>query len=567
MAGPSTDPRARRGRHRRCPTRRGTEAALLGFAVLITVVAQCIVDLTITGSLRPEMAAFSVWITALWVVAHLVVRKWAPYADPLLLPAVALLVGLGPDRHPPARPRRGAGRQHGHPRGRPGPARSGPPSASRCSSPSWCSCATTARSPATPTRSRWSAWRCSPCPPLLPASISEVNGAKIWIRVAGFSIQPGEFAKICLVVFFAAYLVDKRDVLALASRRVAGLELPRGRDLGPVLLAWVLSILVLVFERDLGSSLLLFGIFVVMLYVATERSSWLLIGVGLFAGGAFIAYQVFGHVQARVDTWLDPFAYQDGAGYQLVQSLFGLGTGGLFGAGLGGGRPDQVPVAKSDFIASAVGEELGLFGLVAVIIVYLILVERGLRTSLIVRDAFGKLLAAGLSFAVAWQVFVVLGGVTGLLPLTGLTTPFLAYGGSSLVANFVLVALLVRISDAARRPATPHAAPPPRLGDAPTEVVHAVNAPLRRVAISVLVLFTLLIINVNYIQVVRSDELRDEREQHPRAGRRVRPRARARSSSTATPIAAVGADRRPAEVPAPVPAGRRCTRPSPGTTR
>jgi cell division protein FtsW (lipid II flippase) len=307
-------------------------------------------------------------------------------------------------------------------------------------------------------------------PAVLPASISSVNGAKIWIRLAGFSIQPGEFAKICLVVFFAAYLEDKRDVLALASRKVAGLELPRGRDLGPVLLAWVLSILVLVFERDLGSSLLLFGIFVVMLYVATERASWLFIGLGLFAGGAMIAYQIFGHVQQRVDTWLSPSEYYDGAGYQVMQSLFGLGTGGLFGAGLGGGRPDQVPVAKSDFIASAVGEELGLFGLVAVIVVYLVLVERGLRTSLVVRDAFGKLLAAGLAFAIAWQVFVVLGGVTGLLPLTGLTTPFLAYGGSSLVANFVLVAVLVRISDAARRPAVQHAAPV-RLGDAPTEVV------------------------------------------------------------------------------------------------
>jgi cell division protein FtsW (lipid II flippase) len=308
-------------------------------------------------------------------------------------------------------------------------------------------------------------------PALLPASLSEVNGAKIWIRVAGFSIQPGEFAKICLTVFFAAYLVDKRDVLALASRRVMGLELPRGRDLGPVLVAWGLSILVLVFERDLGSSLLLFGIFVVMLYVATERASWLLIGLGLFAGGALVAYQLFGHVQQRVDSWLDPFAYYDGSGFQVAQALFGLGTGGLFGAGLGGGRPDQVPVAKSDFIAAAVGEELGLFGLVAVIIVYLVLVERGLRTSLICRDAFGKLLAAGLSFAIAWQVFVVLGGVTGLLPLTGLTTPFLAYGGSSLVANFVLVAVLVRISDAARRPAAPAAPPKPALGDAPTEVV------------------------------------------------------------------------------------------------
>jgi cell division protein FtsW (lipid II flippase) len=308
-------------------------------------------------------------------------------------------------------------------------------------------------------------------PATLPSALSEVNGAKIWIRVAGFSIQPGEFAKIGLIVFFAAYLVNKRDVLALASRRVMGLELPRGRDLGPVLVAWLLSILVLVFERDLGSSLLLFGIFVVMLYVATERSSWLLIGLGLFAGGALVAYRIFTHVQTRVDTWLDPFAYRDEGGYQMVQSLFGLGTGGLFGAGLGGGRPDQVPVAKSDFIAAAVGEELGLFGLVAVIVLYLILVERGLRTSLVVRDAFGKLLAAGLAFAVAWQVFVVLGGVTGLLPLTGLTTPFLAYGGSSLVANFGLVALLVRISDAARRPAAPAPAPIPTLGDAPTEVV------------------------------------------------------------------------------------------------
>jgi cell division protein FtsW (lipid II flippase) len=468
MAGPATDPRApAAGEY--VPKRRGTEAVLLGFAVLITVVAQCIVDLTITGSLRPEMAAFSVWITALWVAVHLVVRKWAPYADPLLLPAVALLVGLGltvihrldlADEQIDG-------------------------AATREDAPVQLIWATlgvllfiavivVVRDHRTLSRYAYTlaliGMGLLALPAVLPASISSVNGAKIWIRLAGFSIQPGEFAKICLVIFFAAYLVDKRDVLALASRRVAGIELPRGRDLGPVLLAWVLSILVLVFERDLGSSLLLFGIFVVMLYIATERSSWLLIGVGLFAGGAYIAYNIFGHVQARVDTWLDPFAYKNGAGYQLTQSLFGLGTGGLFGAGLGGGRPDQVPVAKSDFIASAIGEELGLFGLVAVIILYLILVERGLRTSLIVRDAFGKLLAAGLAFAVAWQVFVVLGGVTGLLPLTGLTTPFLAYGGSSLVANFVLVGILVRISDAARRPATPHVAPQ-RLGDAPTEVV------------------------------------------------------------------------------------------------
>jgi cell division protein FtsW (lipid II flippase) len=469
MAGPTTDPRLV-GAGARPPKRRGTELALLGFAVFITLVAQCIVDITVTGSLRPELATFGAWIAALWAVAHVVVRRFAPYADPLLLPAVALLVGLGlAVIHRLDLAGQQAARQ-----------------STRDDAPVQLIWATLGvalfiavivviRDHRVLSRFAYTLALVGlvllAMPAALPASLSEVNGAKIWIRLAGFSIQPGEFAKICLIIFFAAYLVDKRDVLALASRRVAGLELPRGRDLGPVLVAWLLSILVLVFERDLGSSLLLFGIFVVMLYIATERASWLVIGLLLFAGGAFVAYQIFGHVQQRVDTWLDPFAYKNGAGYQLVQSLFGLGTGGLFGAGLGGGRPDQVPVAKSDFIAAAIGEELGLFGLVAVIVVYLVLVERGLRTSLIVRDAFGKLLAAGLAFAVAWQVFVVLGGVTGLLPLTGLTTPFLAYGGSSLVANFVLVALLIRISDAARRPATPHAAPVPKLGDAPTEVV------------------------------------------------------------------------------------------------
>ncbi|MGY1622387.1 FtsW/RodA/SpoVE family cell cycle protein [Geodermatophilus sp. SYSU D00965] len=468
-AAPSTDPRAAAAGSAP-PTRRNTELAMLGFAVLITLAAQCIVDLTITGSLRAELATFGGWFTALWAVLHVVVRKFAPYADPLLLPAVALLSGLGltmihrldlaAEQVDAAVTREDAPVQLVW---------------ATLGAALFVAVLVVLRDHRLLSRFAYTLALVGlvllALPAVLPASISEVYGAKIWIRVAGFSIQPGEFAKICLVVFFAAYLVDKRDVLALASRRVMGLEVPRARDLGPVLVAWAMSILVLVFERDLGSSLLLFGIFVVMLYVATERASWLLIGVGLFAAGAFLAYQLFGHVRVRVDTWLDPFAYRDEGGYQLVQSLFGLGTGGLFGAGLGGGRPDQVPVAKSDFIAAAIGEELGLFGLVAVIILYLILVERGLRTSLIVRDAFGKLLAAGLAFAIAWQVFVVLGGVTGLLPLTGLTTPFVAYGGSSLVANFVLVALLVRISDAARRPAAPAGPPKPALGDAPTEVV------------------------------------------------------------------------------------------------
>jgi cell division protein FtsW (lipid II flippase) len=469
VAEPGTDPRATPAAAAQ-PSRRGTELALLGFAVVITLAAQCIVDITVTGSLSPTLAEFGVWFAALWAAAHLVVRKWAPYADPLLLPCVAVLTGLGLVMiH---RLDIAAKQPGGLDTGTDAPVQL---VWATLGMALFIAVLVVVKDHRMLARFAYTLALVGlvlmAIPAVLPSSLSEVGGAKLWIRVAGFSIQPGEFAKICLVVFFAAYLVDKRDVLALASRKVAGLELPRGRDLGPVLVAWLASILVLVFENDLGTSLLLFGIFVVMLYVATERASWLVIGLVLFSGGAYVAYHLFGHVQVRVDTWLDPFAYRNTGGYQMVQSLFGLGTGGIFGAGLGNGRPDLIPVAKSDFIASAIGEELGLFGLVAMIVLYVIVVERGLRTSLVVRDAFGKLLAAGLSFALAWQVFVILGGVTGLLPLTGLTTPFVAYGGSSLVANFGLVALLLRISDAARRPVAPAAPPPPKLVDAPTEIV------------------------------------------------------------------------------------------------
>jgi cell division protein FtsW (lipid II flippase) len=310
--------------------------------------------------------------------------------------------------------------------------------------------------------------------PNLPVVGRTINGARLWVRLGPVQVQPSELAKLALLVFFASYLVAKRDVLSLASRRVAGLDLPRGRDLGPVLLAWGASLSVLVFEKDLGSSLLFFGIFIAMLYVATERTSWLLIGLVLFALGAYVAYLAFGHVRVRVDVWLHPFAHPDTEGYQLVQSLFGFGTGGLTGTGLGEGSPTSVPFAKTDFILASFGEELGLAGVMALLLLFGLVVERGLRAALACRDSFGKLLAAGLSFALALQVFVIAGGVTGLIPLTGVTLPWLSYGGSSVVSNWVLVALLLRISDAARRPAPSPVSPGTAraaLQEAPTQVV------------------------------------------------------------------------------------------------
>ena len=264
-------------------------------------------------------------------------------------------------------------------------------------------------------------------------------------------------AKLLLVVTFAGYLVLHRDALALAGRRVLFVDLPRGRDLGPILLMWLVSLGVLVFQRDLGSSLLFFGLFLIMLYVATERAGWLLVGGALFLGGALLAYRLFepragarGHLAAPVRLLR---RRQGATSFQLVESMFGMGWGGLLGRGLGGGMPQRIPRAESDFIMGALGEELGLTGVIAVILLYGLIVERALRASLICRDGFGKLIAVGLAGVVALQVFVVVGGVTRLIPLTGLTTPFLSYGGSSLVANWVLIALLLRISDHARRPA------------------------------------------------------------------------------------------------------------------
>ena len=457
------------------PTGRTIELLLLVFSVVLVTGALVLVEANQEQELTPTLIYVGLAYLVALTLAHLAVRRFAPYADPLILPSVGLLNGLGLvmiHRLDLADQDRAAllGQEM--------------PDSLVFRQILWTGLGIAlfiavlfwVSDHRTLARYGYTAGFIGlvllALPGVLPSSISEINRAKLWIRIGGAGIQPGEFAKILLIIFFSAFLVQKRDLFSTAGRRFLGMELPRARDLAPLLVAWGLSVVILVFERDLGSSLLIFGMVLVLLYAATERVSWMVIGLLIFAAGATVAYQLFGHVQIRVQVWLDPFSDYENRGYQIAQALFGLGTGGVGGTGLGAGRPDLVPFAESDFIFSSLGEELGLIGLAAILVIYLVLITRGLRSALAVRDSFGKLLATGLAFSVALQIFVVIGGVTKLIPLTGLTLPFLSYGGSSLLANYALVALLLRISNAARAPLTRRpAAPAVPIADAGTEVV------------------------------------------------------------------------------------------------
>jgi cell division protein FtsW (lipid II flippase) len=289
--------------------------------------------------------------------------------------------------------------------------------------------------------------------PMLPGIGTNIGGARVWIQIGPFSFQPGELAKITMALFFAGYLVTARDSLSIVGKKFLGMTFPRARDLGPILIVWGAAMSVLVFQRDLGTALLYFGLFLVMIYVATARLSWVVIGLGLFIGGALAAASALVYVQGRFEQWLNPFDQQifsreTQGSYQLVQGLFGFANGGITGTGLGQGRPYITPVANADYIIASLGEELGLIGVFAILGLFVILVSRGIRVGFMAQDDFGRLLGIGFGFTIALQVFVVVGGITRIIPVTGLTTPFMAAGGSSLVANWIIAAMLLRLTDA-----------------------------------------------------------------------------------------------------------------------
>lgn len=419
---------------------RTVELGLLLLTCLITASAYGLTSLGRASALPADIVPFLMIVVVLLLTAHVVVRRLAPQADGLLLPLVALLNGLGYAMI----------------------ARLDPQLADSQSAWTFLGLVGFTITLAVVRDVRKLApYRYTLALlgvgllmlPLVPGLGVEINGARIWLRVGPFSIQPGEFAKVVLAGFLAGYLVDKRELLSISTRRLGPLHLPDVKHFGPLLLAWGVALFVMIAQRDLGSSLLFFTLFVVMVYIATGRAAYVFTGIGLFAIGATISYQLFDHVQTRVAIWVDPFEEPKGAGFQIVEAAFALADGGLTGTGLGQGTPGKVPFAVTDMIFAAIGEELGLLGATAVLATFLLFVGAGFRVAAEATSPFEKLLAAGLTSLLGFQAFVIIGGVLRVLPLTGVTLPFVSYGGSSLISNYVILALLIRISDRSHQPA------------------------------------------------------------------------------------------------------------------
>ncbi|HEY4609578.1 MAG TPA: FtsW/RodA/SpoVE family cell cycle protein [Ilumatobacteraceae bacterium] len=427
--------------------RRRTELGLILMAATITVAAYTLASLGKNAVIPPILVPFLVVVLGLLVVAHLANRVWAKGADGTILPLAALLHGVGYVII--ARlSERSAGLQT-----------------------TWTFVAIVAyvltlvivQRPSDLARYQWSFLAIGAAlllMPLVPGIGTVKGGARIWVSIGPINFQPGEFAKIALALFFAGYLADHRELIASAGWRVGPLHLPELRHLLPIALAWGFAVVVMVAEQDLGSSLLFFTLFVVMMWVSTERASYLVIGLILFSGAAYTAWRLVDHVQTRVSIWRNPWPQYEGKGYQIVQAMFAFANGGTGGTGLGLGSPNKIPVAKTDFIFAAIGEELGLLGTTAILIGFLLMIGSGLRIAVRADRPFEKLLATGLTTIVGIQAFIIIGGVTRVVPLTGIALPFVSYGGSSLLANYVLLALLVRVSDSTAR----------RLGETPNEL-------------------------------------------------------------------------------------------------
>ncbi|MDQ2648998.1 MAG: FtsW/RodA/SpoVE family cell cycle protein [Actinomycetota bacterium] len=420
--------------------RRNTELGLIVLGTLITVGAFLLASLAEDATIPANIGPFLAIVLGLQLAAHVAIRRFAPDADGTLVPIAGLLNGIGYVfivRLDEARadPDGLAGLQAG-----------------------WAVVGMIAfvltlvavRRVRDLERYRWTLGLLGLgllLLPLVPGIGRTINGAKIWVGIGPVSFQPGEFAKILLALFFASYLVEKRELLAVSSFKVGPLALPDPKHLGPVLLAWGVSLVVMVSEKDLGSSMLFFALFVALLWVSTERSTYLIVGALLFGAGSLFAHSQFVHVQDRVDIWLDPWQDPKDDGYQIVESAFAFSAGGVTGTGLNLGSPTRIPYVETDFIFAAVGEELGLVGATGVLVGYLLMIGAGLRIALRTTVPFERLLATGLTTLLGVQSFLIIAGVIRVLPLTGVTLPFMSYGGSSLIANYVLLALLLRISD------------------------------------------------------------------------------------------------------------------------
>ena len=439
--------------------RRSTELGLIVMAAIITAAAYTLASLGKNAEIPPTLVPFLIAVLGLLVAAHIANRWLASGADGTLLPLVALLNGIGyviiarlSDRLASLQT-------------------------------TWTFVAIVAyigtlfvvqRAPDL-ARYKWSFLIIGVIflmMPLVPGLGRSFGGAKIWVSIGPVNFQPGEFAKLLLALFFAGYLAERRELISASTWRVGPFHLPELRDMLPIALAWGFAVVVMVAQKDLGSSLLFFTLFVVMMWVATERASYLVLGLVLFSGAAYVAWRLFDHVKVRVTIWLDPWPLYEGKGYQPAQAMFAFANGGTGGTGLGLGSPNKIPEVKNDFIFAAIGEEMGLLGATAVLIAFLLIIGAGLRIAVRSERPFEKLLATGLTTIVGVQAFIIIGGVIRVVPLTGITLPFVSYGGSSLVVNYVVLALLVRVSDSTAR----------RNGEVPDELTFNERVIARRLA-------------------------------------------------------------------------------------